>query len=145
MFRSEGPLKQALTELWEKARQAKVTHVGRLHVQLFEGGDVFRLLGAIGSVAGAEKRVTLEGGYVTSAGGEMQVEFTGNVDDAAPVKEFLDPQLRAAKERTLQATFDLTFAEGLPLKGDAAEKLTDKLSKFAAGAAAVAATAEAKK
>lgn len=143
-FTAEGPLREALTRLWEAARSAKVGQIGKLSVQLYEGGEVFRLLGAINSVAGASKKVYLQGGYVTTDGGEMLIEFTGSVDDALPVKEFLEPQLRAAKERSLTATFELVFKDGLALSGTDAEKLTEKLSRFAAGAAAVSATAEAK-
>jgi hypothetical protein len=45
--------------------------------------------------------------------------------------------------RDVQATFVLTFNPGLPLAGDAAEKLGERLAKFASGAAYVSATAEA--
>jgi hypothetical protein len=61
------------------------------------------------------------------------------------LKEFLEPQFRAAKERSLNVTHLLVFAEGLPLAGDAAEKLAEKLSRFATGAAFVEAYAEATK
>ena len=80
---------------------------------------------------------------VTTEGGEMQIEFTGAPGDAMPVKDFLVPQLNAARERDVQATFILTFSPGLHLAGDAAEKLGERLAKFASGAAYVSATAEA--
>ncbi|MEI6875918.1 MAG: hypothetical protein WCL50_12415, partial [Spirochaetota bacterium] len=63
-------------------------------------------------------------------GGEMQIEFTGSPGDAMPVKDFLVPQLNAARERDVQATFILTFSPGLPLAGDAPEKLGERLAKF---------------
>ena len=95
-------------------------------------------VGYVGTVG-----VTLTGGYVTQEGGEMQLEFTGAPGDAMPVKDFLVPQLNAARERDVQATFVLTFNPGLPLAGDAAEKLGERLAKFASGAAYVSATAQA--
>jgi len=73
----------------------------------------------------------------------MQLEFTGQPADALPVKDFLVPQLNAARERDVQATFTLTFNPGLSLAGDAAEKLAERLAKFASGAAYVTAIAEA--
>jgi hypothetical protein len=73
----------------------------------------------------------------------MQLTFTGAPGDAMPVKDFLVPQLNAARERDVQATFVLTFNPGLPLAGEAAEKLGERLAKFASGAAYVSATAEA--
>ena len=93
----------------------------------------------------SRRRLTgeLSGGYVTTEGGEMQLEFKGAPNDALPVKDFLVPQLNAARERDVQATFILTFNPGMPLAGDAAEKLGERLAKFVSGAAYVSATAEA--
>ena len=64
--------------------------------------------------------------------------------DAQPVREFLQPQVRDAAAANLQAGFELTFADGLSMQGDAAEKLTERLAKFASGAAYVSASAEVK-
>jgi hypothetical protein len=140
---AEGVLKAALTELWEKARKAKFAQVQVLSVRLFDATDAFRMLGSVNAEKGCAKQVKLSGGYVTTEGGEMQLEFTGTPSDAMPVKDFLVPQLNAARERDVQATFILTFSPGLPLAGDAAEKLGERLAKFASGAAYVSATAEA--
>ena len=143
-FAAEGLLKEALIRLWEQARAGDVDRIGVLTVRIFEAGDAFRLLGAVGAVSGAEKTVTFEGGYETRNGGSFELEFRGPVADAQPVREFIEPQLRDASARTLQAGFELVFAEGLAMQGDAAEKLTERLSRFASGAAYVSATAEAK-
>ena len=79
---------------------------------------------------------------VTAA--EFELEFRGPVSDAQPLKEFLEPQLRDAASKNLEAGFELAFAEGLPMQGDAPEKLTERLARFASGAAYVSATAEVK-
>ena len=143
-FSAEGVLKEALVQLWEQARAKDVQNIGLLTIRLFEAGDAFRLLGAVGAVSGAEKVVTITGGYETREGGSFELEFRGPVSDAQPVKEFLEPQLRDASSKNLEAGFQLTFAEGLSMHGDAAEKLTERLAKFASGAAYVSATAEVK-
>ena len=143
-FTAEGVLKEALVRLWEQARSKGVDRIGALTIRMFEAGDAFRLLGAVGAVSGAEKIVTITGGYETRDGGSFMLEFRGPVPDAQPVKEFLDPQLRDASSRDLQAGFELTFAEGLAMQGDAAEKLTERLARYASGAAYVSATAEVK-
>ena len=143
-FTAEGLLKEALIQLWEQARARGVDRIGVLSVRMFEAGDAFRLLGAVGAVSGAEKTVTFEGGYETRNGGSFELAFRGPVADAQPVREFIEPQLRDASARTLQAGFELVFAEGLAMQGDAAEKLTERLCKFASGAAYVSASAEAK-
>ncbi len=144
-FTAEGVLKEALVQLWEKARAKKVENIGVLTIRMFEAGDAFRLLGAVGAVSGADKRVTITGGYETREGGLFQLEFRGPVPDAQPVKEFLEPQLRDASSKDIEAGFQLTFTEGLSMQGDAAEKLTERLARFASGAAYVSATAEVKK
>ena len=143
-FTAEGVLREALLKLWEQARAGGVDRIGELTIRMFEAGDGFRLLGAVGAVAGADKVVTINGGYGTSAGGSFQLEFSGPVADAQPVREFLESQLRGAAERSLEVSFELTFAAGLPLAGDAAEQFTKRLARFAGGAAYVAATAAAR-
>ena len=142
-FTAEGVLKEALVRLWEQARSKGADRIGTLTIRMFEPGDAFRLLRAVGAVSGAEKAVTLTGGYETRDGGSFQLEFHGPVPDAQPVREFLEPQLRDAAERDLQAGFELNFADGLAMRGDAPEKLTDRLARFASGAAYVSATATA--
>lgn len=139
---AEGVLKAALTELWDKARKAGYGHVRLLTVRLFDATDAFRMLGSINAEKGCTKAVRLAGGYVTQDGGEMELVFSGSPTDAMPVKDFLMPQLNAAMERAVEASFSLTFDSGLVLAGDAPEKLTERLSKFASGAAYVSATAE---
>ncbi len=142
-IRAEGVLRDALVQLWEQARTGRIEKVKSLSIRMFEAGDGFRLLSAIGAVSGASKEVSLTGGYETRDGGSFALEFTGPVADAQPVKEFLEPQLRAADSRSLEVEFALTFENGLPMQGDAAEKLTDRLTRFASGAAYVSAIAEA--
>ena len=143
-FAAEGVLREALLRLWEQARARDVARIGTLTIRMFEAGDAFRLLGAVGAVPGADRTVTLQGGYETSNGGTFELEFRGPVADAQPVREFIEPQLRDASDQTLQAGFELVFADGLAMGDDAAEKLTERLSRFASGAAYVSAVAEAK-
>ena len=63
VFKAEGVFKEAMIRLWEQARAKKVAQIGTVSIRMFEAGDGFRLLGAIGAVAGAEKKVTMLGGY----------------------------------------------------------------------------------
>ena len=139
-FDSEGVLKEALIKLWEQARDRKVEAVGILTIRMFEASDSFRLLNVVGAVSGAEKIISITGGYETHDGGSFELKFRGPVPDAQPVREFLEPQLRAASANTLTVDFQLTFGDGLAMKGDAAEKLTERLAKFTSGVAYVSAT-----
>jgi hypothetical protein len=73
------------------------------------------------------------------------MDFRGPVADAVPVKEFLDAQLRSAANKTMEASYEVAFDSGLSMAGDSAEKFTERLTKFASGAAYVTASAEAAK
>jgi hypothetical protein len=139
----EGVLKEALTKLWERARARKLTHIRAVDLKLFDPADAFRLLGLVGAIQQADKKVVMAGGYETTDGGIMELTFEGSPADAQPVKDFLDPQLRAAKDKDLSVTFSIAFADdGLSLAGDAPEKLAERLTNFGTGAAYVAITAE---
>ena len=112
---------------------------------MFEAGDAFRLFGAVGAVSGADKIVTIKGGYETREGGSFELEFRGPVLDAQPVREFLDPQLRDASAKTIEVGFQLTFAKRVfPCKGKQRKNYPTRLARFASGATYVSATAEAK-
>ena len=141
-LRAEGPLREALVRLWEQARDGKVQRIGELQIRLFDSSDAFRLLGVVGRIGGADKRVALSGGYETKAGGSCELEFEGAPDDAQPVREFLESQLRAASTTRLEASFTLTFHDGLAMQEPAPEQLADDLCRFANGAAYVSATAQ---
>ena len=143
-FAAEGILKEALLQLWEQARAQEAEAIGTLTIRMFEAGDAFRLLGAVGAVSGAENIVTMMGGYETGEGGSLALEFRGPVEDAQPVKEFLEPQLRAAASSNLEVGFELTFTDGLAITGDATGQFTERLARFASSAVYVAVTAEVK-
>jgi len=141
-FQAEAPLKEALTVLWEQARQAKAAALGTLSLRAFDPTDIFRLLTAIDGVAGAEKHVDLAAGYESKAGASLELEFKGTPEDAKPVKDFLEQEFRLATEKQLNVTYTLTFPNGLALSGNAPENLAERLTRFSTGAALVQATAQ---
>jgi hypothetical protein len=143
-FKREAPLRQALTEIWEDARKAKVGALATLTLQVFDHGDAFRLLTAIGSVPSADRHVELTASYETPTKALLELTFRGPPGEAGPVKEFLDAQFRAAAERDMTVTYRLGFKDGLALSGDGPEKLAERLTRFATGAALVTAIAESK-
>lgn len=142
-FTHEGVLREALKVLWEKTRSSGVKQIRLLTIRPFEQVDAFKMLALVGGIAGAKVQVNFEGEYGTEAGGEFRFTFQGPVEDALPIKDFLGPQYRAASERGLVATFTLSFANGLSLDGDAADKLVERLTQQSMGAAYVNTSAEA--
>ena len=72
------------------------------------------------------------------------MEFQGPARDADPVRDFLDPQLRAASTRDVEVMVTLTFTEGIALDGREPDRIGERLGKFGGGAAYVTATAAAR-
>ena len=144
-FSAEAPLKQALTIIWEDARSKKVVKLRALWLRVFDKGDAFKLLSAARQVANAERKVELTAQYETKAASLLELEFKGALDDAEPLKEFLESQFRGASETDLTVRYEFVFTNGLDLSTDAPEKLTERLARFASGAAYVAAEAESAK
>ena len=143
MFKAEAPLRGALTKIWEDARSTQIQKISLLSLRVFDSSDGFKLLGAINTVSGANKQIKLTAEYETTNSSSFSIEFAGQVSDAQPIKDFLQPQLRAASETHVEITFTLTYASGLDLTADEPEKMTEKLARFATGAAYVEAYAEA--
>ncbi|MBE9018013.1 ATP-binding protein [Chroococcidiopsidales cyanobacterium LEGE 13417] len=144
IFKAEAPLREALTKIWEDARSAQIKKINLLSLRVFDSSDGFKLLGVINTVIGADKQIKLSAEYETTNSSSFSIEFTGQVSDAQPIKDFLQPQLRAASETHVEITFTLTYASGLDLNSDEPEKMTEKLARFATGAAYVEAYAEAR-
>ncbi len=144
VFTAEGVLKEALRKVIEQAKTAKLEKVDRVVIRLFEYGDAFKLIPIANTVAGTKRSVKLTGSFITTQDSEMQFEFSGVAQDASTMKDYLEPQFRAAKETDLQTSISFDFENGLALDGDAADKFIEKLTRFASAAAYVEATAEVK-
>jgi hypothetical protein len=144
VFTAEGVLKEALRKVVEQAKSAKLEKVDRIVIRLFEYGDAFKLIPVANSIAGTKRLVKLTGGFITAQESSMQFEFSGVAQDASTMKDYLEPQFRAARETDLQTSISFEFDGGLSLTADAANKFIEKLTRFASAAAYVEATAEVK-
>ena len=142
-LQAEGALKEALGILFDKARGSGCKQLAALTVQCFDAGDLFRLLPAANGISGATKRVSVNVDLEMAEGGLLTIEFTGPLTEAQLVREFLQPQLTAAKDKNARMLrFELRFSDGLDLAGDAPERLRDQLTRVGNGAAFVSAEAE---
>jgi hypothetical protein len=139
---AEGVLREALTRIWEQARTRRVARIALLRIRIFEGGGAFRFIVAASSLAGTQKHVSISSEYETTEGASFTCEFRGPLPEVLPVKDFLEPQLRAARNKETTAQIELRFDGGLNLSDDAAEKLTERLTRQPMGAAYVEAIAE---
>ena len=139
---TEGLLKEALLRLWEQARTRKWTRLTQVQLAVFELEGGLKLFGLVNATPGATVQVKLDGGYETAEGSTVQVTFEGVAKDFKVVREFLEPQRKAAKSACGQIRLTVTFHQGLALAGDEPEKFGEKLAKLGAGTIQIQATAE---
>ncbi len=138
---AEGPLQQALTELWEKARKAGYKAISRLSIRMFEAPGAWKVYQSVAVLQGIKVSCHLEA-EMTSEGVEcFRVEFAGKIDKASSVKSFLEPILRAAADANFEAGFVLAFDKQMSLEGEKPETLARKLTKSGGGEAYVEAQA----
>jgi hypothetical protein len=142
---AEGVLTEALTRIWEDARARQFTHIAALELKIFDATDAFKLMGPVGAAPNCEKHMTLVGDYATAGASELHVEYRGTIEDAKPIKDFLEPQLRAARQKDEHVTLGMKFSAGLSLEGKEAETFSERLTRFGTGVVYVTATAEGQK
>jgi hypothetical protein len=138
---AQGPLAQALADLWDKARKAKVGSIASLTVRLFEAGATWKVHQAIATLQAADVTCHFEVGIEAEGIEQFEVNFTGRVDKANAVKSFLDPQIRAASDTQFEATYRLAFKQPLSLKDGTADTFAKKLTQYGGGEAFVEAIA----
>jgi hypothetical protein len=138
---AQGPLAQALADLWDKARRAKVGSIASLTVRLFEAGATWKVHQAMATLQEADVMCHFEVGIEADGIVEFEVNFTGRVDKANAVKSFLDPQIRNAVETDFKASYSLAFKQPLSLKDTSADVFSKKLTQYGGGEAFVEAVA----
>lgn len=140
---AEGPLSQALTELFEKARAQKVAAVTELRIKLFEAKATWNVHQAVANYRDADVNCRFE---ATLSGDEIesfQVEFAGSLNKANAVKSFLDAQLRTTSDHRFEGQYTLRFKEPMRTAVEKAELFTKAMTKYGSGEAFVEAQAAA--
>lgn len=101
------------------------------------------MLPAINAVPGASKRAELKVELEMNEGGMLSLDYNGPISEAQLVREFLQPQIAAAKDKnTSGLVLELRFNAGLELGGDAPERLCEQLTRVGNAAVFVSAEAE---
>jgi len=96
----------------------------------------------IKDIPGARKTVTIEADIGTAAGGDLSLQVKGTLGEVRPLRDYLEPQIRASSERVVQIVLEFAFENGLKIDSDEPDRLIERLTKFGSGAAYVEATAE---
>lgn len=143
-FVAEGVLREALRRVFEQVRSARIERIDTLAVRVFEYADAFRLIPVANAISGAKKTVEIGGEFYTTDDSNMKFEFSGTAKVAGLIKEYLEPQFRAAKESDMKSRIEFAFDGGMSVEETVAEAFIEKLTKFASATAFVEASAEAK-
>jgi hypothetical protein len=145
VVQAEDVLKAALTRVFDQARNNGATSFASMTIRPFDKGDALKLLALVKSVPNATKRIELEASFETAGKSEATVVFKGDLDDAAPLKDYLEPQFRAASESFADITFILHFEPPLVIQGAGADGLIQRLTRLVSPVAHVLATIADKK
>lgn len=127
---AEDVLKAALTRVFEQARHNGALTFGSMAIRPFDKGDAMKLLALVKSVPNATKRIELEAQFETPTKSEASISFKGDLDDAAPLKDYLEPQFRAASDSDASVTYRLHFDPPLAVQGPSAEGLIQRLTRL---------------
>ena len=138
-------LKAALTRVFETARNNGALTFGSMTIRPFDKSDALKLIPLVKSVPNATKRIELEASFETASKSEASISFKGDLDDAAPLKDYLEPQFRAASDSDASVAFFLHFEPPLSVQGAAAEGLIQRLARLVSPSAHVLATVADKK
>lgn len=138
---AEGPLAQALTMIWEKARKGGHPRIDALTVKFYEAAGAWKAHQAMATAKNTKVVVQMNVDIQMPEVEVFRVEFEGSVERANGVKAFLDAQLRAADDSSFEVVYMMTFENGLQMAGEEPEKLAGQLTRYGAGEAFVEAQA----
>lgn len=145
VVQAEDVLKAALTQVFEKARGRGAVTLDSMNIRPFDKGDALKLIPLIKSIPNCSKRIELDASFETASGSEATVTFRGDLDDATPLKDYLEPQFRAAQETDASVVFRLRFDPPLAVQGPSAEGLIQRLTRLVSPVADVQAVLTEKK
>jgi hypothetical protein len=140
LIQAEDVLKAALTQVFEKAQRNGNKALSSMTIRPFDKTDALKLLPLVKSVPNASKWVELTASFETASGSTAELEFKGDLDDATPLKDYLEPQFRAASESDASVSYRLDFDPPLAVSGPTADGLVQRLTRLVSPAAHVQAT-----
>jgi len=138
---AEGPLKQALVELFDKARSKKIASFGSMEIRFFNRGGFGQLQQALFGYRDADTGLNLEAQITADGMESFMVEFRGNLDRANTVRSLLDPLFRVANEEECSGTYRLAFTKPLGTGPNGEKAFVEILTKFGGAEAYVEAEA----
>lgn len=140
VIEAEDVLKAALTQVLETAQQKGIKALATLTIRPFDKSDAMKLMPLVKSVPNAQKRVELTASFQSANGSSAEIDFKGEIEDAMVLKDYLEPQFRAASDSDAEVCFILRFEPPLMTQGAAADSLIQRLTRLVSSSAHVLAT-----
>ena len=138
-FIADDVLRAALTRVVEDALKAQMKTFSKLIIRPFDAQDALKLLSVVNAVSNSAKSVQLSADFETNDKSVISVNFQGSVNEALPLKDYLEPQLRAATDKNLSCAYELAFDPPFALAGDQPQKLIERLARIVSTPAEVTA------
>ncbi|HEY1683537.1 MAG TPA: DUF499 domain-containing protein [Tepidisphaeraceae bacterium] len=142
---AQGPLKQALTELFEKARKDGVKTLQHVRIRLWEAAPTWNVHQAVATFRDITATCRFSAGIEAEGIDMFQIDFEGNMAKANAVKSFIDTQIRAAADHQFESQYTLVFANPLPTIVEKSDGFISAITKYGGGEAYVEAEAAAEK
>ena len=141
LLSAEGPLRQALVELFDKARSQKVDYLKSITMRFYEAKGAWSAHQAVANYRDAETTCKLSVGIESDGIESFEVQFAGTLNKANSVKSFLEPQLRSATNATFEASYMLTFATPFATVKEKTDGFITAMTKYGGAEAYVEAEA----
>ncbi|MEZ6190080.1 MAG: hypothetical protein R3C45_02185 [Phycisphaerales bacterium] len=138
---ANGPLKLALTELFEKARSAKVKRFSSVRIRLYESKATWDVHQAVATYNQAKARCGLQVQIEAEGVEEFSLTFKGSMQKANSIKSFLTPQIQTATDTEFSGSYHLAFNSPLPTGNGEADNFIKAMTKYGSGEAYVEAEA----
>ncbi len=138
---AEGPLRQALVELFEKTRTQKVDYLKSITMRFYEAKGAWSAHQAVATYRDVETACRLSVGIEGDGIESFDVQFSGTLSKANSIKSFLEPQLRSSTNATFEADYMLTFAAPFATVKQKTDEFITAMTKYGGAEAYVEAEA----
>jgi len=141
VFSAEGPLRQALVQLFENARRQKAKSFVSMNIRFFGYKGAWMLQQTLATYRDADVSCILEIGIESEGVEEFNVHFSGALQKAGTIRSFMEPQLRSAKSHSFEGKYKLAFKTPLSTSEETANAFVETMTRYGGAEAYIEAEA----
>lgn len=138
---AEGPLRQALVQLFEDARKHKAGAFVSMRIRFFEykGAGMFHQ--TLSTYRDADVSCSFEITLESEGVEEFEVHFSGTLQKAGRIRSFMEPQLRTAASHSFEGEYKLAFKTPLSTSEEKANAFVETMIRYGGAEAYIEAEA----